>query len=292
MDVLLAAARLLHFAAAIQLFGIAAFYALLLPDALRPALERPFRRVAFLSALLTLLGGIVWLLATAGSMANGLADAVNPQIVGTVLSQTAFGRVWGPHLVLAGLALIAVAWRGKLGWWLLTILATAVLGSLGLVGHAAIDAGVVGILNRISQVLHVLSSGFWLGALVPLLFVLPRFGNASTELLADQTLRHFSGLGHMAVAVLLLSGLANTWFILGPRVDLAAPYEQLLVIKIALAGSMCLLAIVNRYVFMPRIPHGGPGARLLAHGTVAEIVLGGLILGLVSVLGMLAPGTM
>jgi putative copper export protein len=52
---------------------------------------------------------------------------------------------------------------------------------------------------------------------------------------------------------------------------------------------MCVLAIVNRYVFMPRIPHGGPGARQLGHGTVAEIVPGGAILLLVSMIGMMSP---
>jgi putative copper resistance protein D len=279
----------LHFAAALQLFGIAAFHVLLVPRALRPVLDRPFRVIAISSAILALSSAIAWLLAAAGTMGSGPADMVNPDVLGAVLFQTGFGRVWGPRLIGCVLAVGVAFVAGEAAWWAALVLATLVLGSLGLVGHAAIDSGLLGLLNQTSQVLHVLSSGFWLGALLPLLFVLVLFRNPAREPMADETLRRFSGFGHTAVAILLLSGVANTWFILGQRVDFAVPYVQLLLIKVALAGTMCVLAIVNRYAFMPRIPHGGPGARLLSHGTVAEIVLGALIIALVSALGILAP---
>ena len=56
-----------------------------------------------------------------------------------------------------------------------------------------------------------------------------------------------------------------------------------------IVGIMIVLAIVNRYVFMPAIPNGGPGLNQLRLGTIAEIVLSGGVIGLVSILGALSP---
>jgi putative copper resistance protein D len=107
---------------------------------------------------------------------------------------------------------------------------------------------------------------------------------------ADLALRRFSGLGHFAVALALASGLVNSWFILrNSPLTLTSMYQVLLLLKVALVGTMCILALVNRYVFMPRIPNDGPGARQLRDGTVAELVVGTGVIALVSVLGLLSP---
>jgi putative copper resistance protein D len=223
-------------------------------------------------------------------MGDGWVDTINADVIGTVLSATAFGRAWGPQLFLAlllvGLATMSGVWARRAA----LVISAVALANLGLIGHAAIDGGLVGYFHEASQVLHVLSSGFWLGALVPLLFSLRMFDHPAHEAGADVALRRFSGLGHLAVAILLLSGAANTWFILAStHIDLTAPYQRLLLIKICLAAGMGVLAIVNRYVFVPNIPDHGPGVRQLAHGTIAEIVLGAGILALVSVIGILSP---
>jgi len=289
LDSLLAAARFIHYAAAIQFFGGSVFYILLIPAGLRPTLLRPTRIIELVDALLLFLSGIAWLLAEAANMGDGPQDALNPSVIGSVLTDTEFGHVWGPRLALSVFAMLAALPRADWARWIALGLATLLLGSLGLVGHGAIDSGVLGLLNETSQALHLLSSGFWLGALLPLLYLLALFRNPERRPLADAALRRFSGLGHLAVAILLLSGVANTWFVLGSHIDLGAPYQQLLLVKIGLAGTMCLVAIVNRYAFVPRIPHGGPGARQLALGTVVEMVLSALILGLVAVIGMMSP---
>ena len=66
-------------------------------------------------------------------------------------------------------------------------------------------------------------------------------------------------------------------------------YQELLLAKVSIVGIMIVLAIVNRYVFMPAIPNGGPGLNQLRLGTIAEIVLSGGVIGLVSILGALSP---
>lgn len=289
MDLLLAAARFVHHAAAIQLFGVAAFYWLLSPLEVKRATRRASQRVAVISSGLLLISGLAWLMATAAMMADGPADAINAGVISTVLTETSFGRVWGPRLLICTLALLGSLVPNRAGWWTVVAAATLALGSLGLVGHASGAAGVLGTLNEASQILHLLSSGFWLGALVPLLFCLILFRDPARAPAADLALRRFSGLGHLAVALLIGTGVANSWFVVGADVSVTSPYQLLLLAKVAIAGLMCALAIVNRYVFMPRIPGGGPGAGELARGTVAEIILGTGIIGLVSVIGMLSP---
>ncbi len=288
MDALLAVARFIHYAAALQLFGIATLQSLLAPTGLRLAIERPSRVASTISALLLLLSGLLWLSATAGNMGDGWADTLSIGVVSTVLTATSFGHIWGPHLLLGLVLVLLLAIRAN--WALIALLSTVALGMLGLVGHAAIDSGLLGLLNQTSQILHLLSSGFWLGSLLPLLFCLKMFADPALQGDADTALRRFSGLGHLAVAILLLSGGVNTWFVLGAAApDLSVPYQRLLLAKIGIAGLMCILAIINRYAFVPNISSDGPGARQLAHGTVAEIVLGAGILAIVGVIGAMAP---
>ena len=58
----------------------------------------------------------------------------------------------------------------------------------------------------------------------------------------------FSTAGHVAVAVLLLSGVVNAVLILSPEgLDIASAYQQWLGLKILLALAMTVLAIMNRY---------------------------------------------
>ena len=103
-------------------------------------------------------------------------------------------------------------------------------------------------------------------------------------------LRRFSGLGHLAVAVVLGSGISNTWFILrGATPDPSSLYQQMLGAKILIALTMVGLAIVNCYVLVPGIPDNGPGACQLGKGTVAEMMLSAAVVGIVSVLGTLPP---
>ena len=79
------------------------------------------------------------------------------------------------------------------------------------------------------------------------------------------------------------------YFFATPAIDLASLYQELLLAKVSIVGIMIVLAIVNRYVFMPAIPNGGPGLNQLRLGTIAEIVLSGGVIGLVSTLGALSP---
>jgi putative copper resistance protein D len=152
------------------------------------------------------------------------------------------------------------------------------------------EEGTLGLLSGASQLVHLLSSGFWFGSLLSLVLVLRQIRDPRYTLDTDIALRRFSGLGHAAVALALATGVFNSWFVLrGGPLTLASNYQLLLVIKVGLVGTMCVLALVNRYVFMPAIPAGDPGARRLRDGTVAEVIVGTGVIGVVSVMGLLSP---
>ncbi|WP_108398242.1 copper homeostasis membrane protein CopD [Devosia submarina] len=292
MDQLLYAVRFLHYSAALQLFGLAIFQTWIAPPRLQRTLAGPLRQLAIVAATILLVSGVAWLMLMAGTMGSGWTDTVNPVVINAVASKTSFGQVWLSHLLIsASLLPLAVFGLGSsAGWAALSLLCAFALGSLGLIGHATIVDGFVGLLNRLSHVLHALSSGFWLGSLLPLLLSLKSLSSLELGSDANLALRKFSGLGHYAVAIALATGVFNSWIILRQaELNIAVPYQALLAVKVGLVGVMLVLALVNRYIFVPRIPNNGPGARLLWKGTVAEIFVSAAIIALLAVLGVLSP---
>ena len=136
----LALIRFVHFMAAMLAFGMSAYLWLYAPERLRLALSPAARRLALIASVVALLTAVAWLQLEAAAMAGDLSAALDVSVIGTVLSDTAFGHAWAAHLVLA--ALVAVVVFGPRERWAATSLASAaLLASLGLVGHAAMQTG-------------------------------------------------------------------------------------------------------------------------------------------------------
>ena len=290
METALSIVRFLHYSAAIQLFGTAIFETWIASKSLSDSLLSLSRRIAVFNAWLLFLSALGWLGFEAGYMGEGWSDTLNPQTIWLVITATGFGQAWIGNLIIGLLAVTAVHWLGPRRGAVLAIIATLALGALAFVGHAVDESGELLPLSELSQIVHLLSSGFWFGSLLSLVLVLRQMRDPRYALDADLALRRFSGLGHFAVALALASGLVNSWFILrNSPLTLTSMYQVLLLLKVTLVGTMCILALVNRYVFMPRIPNDGPGARQLRDGTVAELVVGTGVIALVSVLGLLSP---
>jgi len=290
METALSIARFLHYSAAIQLFGTAVFETWIAPRLLSDSLLDISRRIARFNAWLLLLSALIWLGLQSGTMGDGWIDVANPNVIWLVLTATPFGKAWIFNLLLGVLAVVVAHTLGPRRGGVLAILASLDLVALAFVGHAVAEAGVIGLLSEASQIVHLLSSGFWFGSLLSVVLLLRRIGDPRYVDAADLALRRFSGLGHAAVALALGSGIANSWFVLHEaELSLGSSYQLLLLVKVALVSSMCLIAVVNRYVFMPQIPHGSEGAGRLRDGTIAELVLGTVVILLVSVLGILSP---
>ncbi|MDB5370319.1 MAG: hypothetical protein JWP20_1877 [Roseomonas sp.] len=181
----------------------------------------------------------------------------------------------GAVAISAGLPGRAGCWTGALG------AVTAAIG-LSLSGHAA--AG--GWLAHALLAGHALVAAYWLGAFLPLLGLLRAGGVA-----AAPAMRRFAGIALPAVAVLLLTGVAQAALRLpGPMALVRTPYGQLVLAKAACALSLLLLAAWNHRRLTPALATGKPGAaRLLARSIGAEAMVGALALGITAVLTMTPP---
>ena len=114
----------------------------------------------------------------------------------------------------------------------------------------------------------------------------------------NEILLRFSGMGYVAVATLIGSGLINGWFLIGNFSGLfATPYGQLLIVKLVLFAGMLALAVSNRFWIVPSLtkartddPNGSTAwtARLRNH-VLGEQFLGFMVLIIVSVLGTMRP---
>jgi copper resistance protein D len=290
-------ARALHFASLVSLAGSLAFLALIPAPVEAAGLRRPLLRLAWASLAVALLSGVLWLLLEGESMSGRpLATVLAQGIVAVVLERTQFGHDWlarGATALLLVPALAAARRRPAL--WLALAASAAMLGGLAWAGHAGGTPGEEGALHLVSDVLHLLAAGLWLGGLVPLALLFAR-ALAQPALLdaARAGTRRFSLLGMISVGTLLATGTVNSWILVGTVPGLiGTPYGQLLLLKIAAFAAMATLAAINRQRLTPALHRtAAPLAALrrLRRNALIEVALGLFVLGIVGALGILPPG--
>jgi putative copper resistance protein D len=306
-------ARFIHFAATIATTGVVFFVALVLEPAacgaadharIRKALHTPLAAIAWIGLALSIVSGAAWLVLTAASMSGQtVADAVAPDVLWTVLSQTTFGIDWLLRFALAcGLAAMLprlLSPDATLSVWLnagALALATGFVGSLAGAGHA-IGGG--GALHPAADVLHLIAAAAWLGTLVPFALLL---GLAADDAAALDTMRAatlgFSTLGLVSVGTLLATGIINTWYLVGsiPAL-LGTDYGRLVILKVALFLLMVSIAAVNNLRLTPKFVDDRRAAaietarRQLRRNATIEASLGALVIAVVAVLGVLPPAS-
>ncbi len=285
------AGRFIHVAAVMQLFGIALFSEYLAPAGLRQSLRCTFSRTVRGLGWLSLLSAAVILALQSGQMGQGWPDTLRLSVWLAVI-HTDFGTVWLWHLAIL-LVTVAIIGRSDLTarrQRLILAAASALLITLALTGHTAMSTGLRGGLQRINQVVHLFSAAWWLGCLIPLLWCLPLLRQAARPD-AMRALIHFSRSGHGAVALVILTGVANSCLIVGQwPLDFSSLYQRMLMIKIAVVAIMVILAVTNRYRIVPMMARHHPRSiRYLTLLTLAELVLGNTVLILVSIFATLEP---
>jgi putative copper resistance protein D len=283
--------RFLHDASLMLLWGACAYLAFLVPKALADTVWRMSAMPFFLIAVIAALTMLISLPAATAIIGNGWGDAVDIDTLHDVLFDTTVGQAWQAQAVAAVLmicAFLVPESRRRLG---LALASGLGLAALSLTGHASMLDGWLRQAHRANDILHVLTGGGWLGALVPLIPILRLLSRPEYRAEAQLALRRFSNAGHWAVALVILSGIINTMLILKRLpTDWSSPYQKLLAIKIVLVAGMALLAIVNRYVFVPWMSRNPSRAlQALRLGSIAEIVTGIVVIGLVAVFGTMEP---
>jgi putative copper resistance protein D len=306
IDLGLVVARLLHYATVTTLAGVSFFPLYAYADAEPIVLLRWRQGVLLVAAIAALLSGILWFVFSVANMSGTLADVGDREVLWTVLNETTFGSTWAARLVLS-IIMVGLHWSRVVSKFgprrdlIAPVLAAVLLISLAGVGHAQIEEGAEGIIHVMSDAAHLLAAGAWLGGLVPLGYILFLHGRESgpaQKSVLDQILLRFSGMGYLAVATLVGSGLVNSWFLVGNVSGLfATPYGQLLIVKLVLFAGMLALAVSNRFWLALSLTEAREDDRhgltaligRLRHHVLGEQSLGLAVLLVVSVLGTMQP---
>ncbi|KXV19173.1 copper resistance protein CopD [Acetobacter malorum] len=255
------------------------------------------------SAALGLLFSAAWVVLMASSMAGTPAWPVDRDAIGALLTGSSIGAAWKLRMaaiIAAGLAAMLAARRGP--WLRIVALCSAVaLGTLAWTGHGAMDEAAIGWVHLTADILHLLGSGIWVGALLGLLLLVSRPAtrvDAAHLGLTHRALHGFGTVGTVVVATIVITGLVNGWMLVGVGniASLGATlYGQLLLAKLALFAAMLGLASLNRFRLTPAFERSiaasdhGRALGTLRISLAIETACVVAVLGLVAWLGTLAP---
>jgi putative copper resistance protein D len=309
---LFAAIRAVHFGACLLLFGVWVFDRLIagpLNDS--PDFSKHWllitRLLISISLPLVVLSGAAWLGVNAINM-SGLPPglALRGDILRIVLTDTHFGRLWEIRAMLFGAALIiwipalivASSSRLRPGLvWTSLLLSGAVAGSLAWAGH-----GLTGEPMRwhlLADVIHILIAGFWPVGLLPLALILWKLGRTKNGIPIARIVRRFSVTSLTSVALLMITGLVNSWVLVGSVSDLVSTtYGRVLIAKVVLFFAIIGLGAVNLIHLKPRLSvdlsegtsqPGLAATRRLQLNVMIELALSVAIFLLVGLLGLLPP---
>jgi putative copper resistance protein D len=283
METALIAARFVHIAATVMLFGavLFPFYGYNSGDPVDwPQGARP-QALLILSAVFALLGALCWFVFTAAAITGSMSrDALS-----LVARNTEFGMLWMFRVGLLTLVTLPLSFlrpSKKTAWLELTV-AGVLLASLAGTGHA--QAGQSDVMHWGFDGLHLLAAGAWLGGLLPLAFAL-----ANQDDVEDILLR-FSTMGVVAVATLIVSGLINALYLVGSvKALFGTGYGWTLIVKLVLFATMLALAARNRFKLVPQLAGSDGTVHLkLIRTVVAEQSIGLCVLAAVAMLGTMEP---
>ncbi|MGB8920530.1 MAG: copper homeostasis membrane protein CopD [Pseudomonas sp.] len=245
------------------------------------------RGLALLGALLSVTG---LLLMTSAMSGETEFAALWPHLQ-MMLLETDVGAAWVVRLVVLIVVLIRPV------FWIVSIAGAIALASLAWSGHGAMDEGLLRAWHFLSDILHLLAAGAWLGGMLALvLLARGRVDETRIRLLAD-AVKRFEWVGAAIVLTLSITGVVNYLFIVGPKLDdmLFGTYGMLLAIKVLLFAGMLVLAALNRFHLGPALERSVRdeqhvvAANALRRSVLLELGMALLIVALVAWLGTLSP---
>jgi putative copper resistance protein D len=302
---LLIIARTAHIGATVLLAGTFTFELITLGPARQAGsddfleVERRLLRLARWSLVAALLSGLLWFWLEVANM-SGLPAmrAFSTTAWQMVLFETKFGHVWQLRLGLIVLAFALVALRVAqfqarhaliMAVFLISIV---LLVSLAWISHAA--AARLQPLGLLGDALHLCAASVWIGGLLPLAIFLTH--TRESLLLGEQdlrVLRRFSTLSLSCVGVLILSGISNSWLLVGSiHALLTTRYGWLLLAKLGAFGILVCLGVRNRFVIKTKLPRVSETSDLLAElrrNVIRETCLGLMVVTIVAWLGVTPP---
>ena len=267
--------RSLSVAALFSAYGTLVFRAVVVPRCVqrlpadqRSAIDRMLRHLVWGSLAVDLLALAAWLIAEAGVLAEAGDPAGALAAVWPVATDTTFGYLLLAQLAAVPLVALALGRGGSEPRWRAAAMlsAAAVLLQAGHSHALAIAPGVSVLL--VSQGLHLLSAGAWLGGLAPLLLTV----RAAPPQAGAFACRWFSPLGKLCLYVLVATIAYQGWELLGGIPGLVgSAYGWMAMLKGVLFGILFGFAWLNRYRFAPALRHeaGGAAAKRLLIRSIA-----------------------
>jgi len=252
------------------------------------------------------ISGACWLALVTIQMSGEPFGAMKASAIATVLGSTVFGQAWSVRALMA--LLLALIWpilragpRFQPEVSVLSVgIAGALLAGLPWAGHANAEVGADGLIHHAGDAAHLLAAGAWLGGLAPLASLLRTLGGSPTHRDVDgcaATVARFGNWAALSVAVLVLTGIANAYYLIpAPRALLETSYGNVLLAKLLLFALMLAIAAANRTrltrVLLAKERDDGArvdAARRLRRNVWLEQALGAGVVLLVATLGVTPP---
>jgi len=285
------------------LFGLALFglYSLKGQERISGA-ALPFRSMLVGTAVLAVLFSIASMVMMASAMSGETDFAELRPHIEMMVFETDVGLAWVVRIVALVVGGLAVMLNQRAPGFSLLIASFAgaiALASLAWSGHGAMDEGSRRYWHFITDILHLLAAGAWLGGLIAFA-LLARINALQSEeriRLLVRAVKRFEWVGAVIVIVITVTGIVNYLFIVGPELDevFLSTYGILLFIKVGLFAGMLVLAALNRFHLGPLLERSlqdrqyQVAANALRRSVVVELAAAVLIVGLVAWLGTLSP---
>jgi copper transport protein len=287
-----AAERWGELVALITVLGVVVFRLLVIPNAdwpeavLSDAIDRA-----------RLLGQGALVLAVVTSTARLAAAASLLPIVGgndidaalTVMRETTWGHGWfvgGVGMILAAFGL-ALAKSTEDAWPLAAVGAFAMAVSQGLTGHAVASVVFPSLAVAVDAI-HVIALGAWIGGLILVLFAafpsMTRIPGNQRAAAGHRLVRAYHRVAVVSVALVILSGLANSWLRLSAISDLwSTRYGTLLMVKLGLVAGVAAFGYYHSRRVVPAAWDDSTGDRF-RHSASGELVMAALVLAVTALL--------
>ena len=285
--------RGLFVAALFSNFGACLFRILIAPAAQKlvggaeaAGVDQHCFRIAPWSTLMAALVMLAWLVLESGLMADAETAGQALAAIPSVIWSTSFGHILAAQaLALLATAIALMIDRRYGGLGAMGFAGVAVLLQAGHSHALAMHQGIL----LISQCIHLLAAGAWLGGLLPvLLFVreTPRNGSAMAA-------QHFSILGITCVVALAGTAAFQAWVLAGGLSGLlGTAYGWVALFKLSLFAALLVFAALNYLRLVPALAlyHARAAKLSLVRSIAVETGLGLLVVLAAGLLSSLEPG--
>jgi putative copper resistance protein D len=249
--------------------------------------------------LLLLVSGIAWYVLVSVTMSGEELDLATLK---TVWANTQFGKVSAFRLIFWTTSALLVLLSGRLSIAQKSsrdaqlVLSGCLLGSLAWMGHGRESSN----WHLAADIIHLLAAGLWPTGLMPFAFLLNYLHHHQETEKSPSIgvlVRRFSALSLGTVALLTVTGVINSWYLLNSFSDLfTEPYGRWLLAKTLLFFVTVGIGAINLHRLKPQLlpnnlsqESAHPVVTQLQINVLLELVLGTFIVIIVAVLGILPP---